>query len=98
MIHDVPFTVQLEHGFFNTQPNFFEALARYNSYETLGLWLGPDWQLASFIPGDAILLDYRALSSKTMHLLVVAQRNKIYDKLFRAPFRENCVMVADEVR
>ncbi len=35
MIHAVPFTVHLEHGFFNYQPNFFECLARYNSYETL---------------------------------------------------------------
>src|SRR5262245_46216536 len=32
-IHAVPFTVQLEHGFFNYQPNFFKALARHNSYE-----------------------------------------------------------------
>src|SRR5262245_49155135 len=37
-VHAVPFTVHLEHGFFNYQPNFFEALARYNSYETLGIW------------------------------------------------------------
>jgi hypothetical protein len=39
-IHAVPFTVHLEHGFFNYQPNFFEALARYNSYEVLGISLG----------------------------------------------------------
>ena len=26
MVHAVPFTVHLEHGFFNYQPNFFEAL------------------------------------------------------------------------
>src|SRR5215211_5052834 len=98
MIHAVPFTVHLEHGFFNYQPNFFEALARYNSYETLGLWVGPDWQLASFIPWDPILLDYLALSSKTTHLLVVAQR-KMYDKPFCVPFQEVYEnMVPDEVR
>lgn len=50
MVHAVPFTVHLDHGFFNYQPNFFECLARYNSYETLGIWVGPDWSLASFIP------------------------------------------------
>src|SRR6266478_5880852 len=86
-VHAVPFTVHLEHGFFNYQPNFFEALARYNSYETLGIWVGPDWQLASFIPWDAMLLDYLAISSKTTHLLVVAQR-KMYDQSFCVPFQE----------
>jgi hypothetical protein len=87
MIHAVPFTVHLEHGFFNYQPNFFEALARYNSYETLGLWVGPDWQLASFIPWDPVLLDYLSFNSKTTHLLVAAQR-KIHDNPFCVPFQE----------
>jgi hypothetical protein len=90
--------VHLEHGFFNYQPNFFEALARYNSYETLGLWVGPDWQIASFIPWDPILLDYLAFNSKTTHLLVVAQR-KMYDKPFCVPFQEVYEnMVPDEAR
>ena len=97
-IHAVPFTVHLEHGFFNYQPNFFDALARYNSYETLGIWIGPDWQLASFIPWDPVLLDYLALSSKTTHLLVVAQR-KMYDREFCVPFQEIYEgMVPDDVR
>jgi hypothetical protein len=97
-IHAVPFTVHLEHGFFNYQPNFFEALARYNSYETLGVWVGPDWQLASFIPWDPRLLDFLALSSKTTHLLVVAQR-KMYDREFRVPIQEVYeAAVPDEVR
>jgi len=98
MIHAVPFTVHLEHGFFNYQPNFFEALARYNSYETLGIWVGPDWQLASFIPWDPILLDYLVMNSKTTHLLVVVQR-KMYDKPFCVPFQEIYEnMVPDEAR
>ena len=86
LIHAVPFTVHLEHGFFNYQPNFFEALARYNSYETLGFWVGPGWQLASLIPWDPNLLDYLTFSSKTTHLLVVVHR-KIYDKEFCIPFQ-----------
>jgi len=98
MVHAVPFTVHLEHGFFNYQPNFFEALARYNSYETFGLWVGPDWQLASFIPWDPLLLDYLAFNSKTTHLLVVAHRKK-YDKPFCVPFQEIYEnMVPDEAR
>jgi hypothetical protein len=97
-IHAVPFTVHLEHGFFNYQPNFFEALARYNSYETLGIWVGPDWQLASFIPWDPMLLDFLAFNSKTTHLLVVAQR-KMYDKEFCVPFQEIYEdMIPDEAR
>ena len=98
LIHAVPFTVHLEHGFFNYQPNFFEALMRYNSYETLGMWVGPDWRLASLIPWDPILLDYLAFSAKTTHLLVAVQRKR-YNKEFCVPFQkvyEN--MVPDEVR
>jgi SAM-dependent methyltransferase len=98
IVHAVPFTVHLEHGFFNYQPNFFECLARYNSYETLGIWVGPDWSLASFIPWDRALLDFLTLSSKTTHLLVVAQR-KMYDREFCVPFQEQYEpMVPDEAR
>src|SRR5687767_13589349 len=87
MLHAVPFTVHLEHGFFNYQPNFFSALARYNSYETLGIWVGPDWQLASLVPWESSLLDYLVLNAKTTNLLVVLQRKK-YDADFKVPFQE----------
>src|SRR6202048_342088 len=73
-VHAVPFTVHLEHGFFNYQPNFFEALARYNSYETLGIWVGPDWQLASVVPWGPLVLDYLTMNSQTTHRLVVVVR------------------------
>jgi hypothetical protein len=98
MIHAVPFTVHLDHGFFNYQPNFFECLARYNAYETLGIWVGPDWSLASFVPWDPALLDFLTLSAKTTHLLVVAQR-KTTDHSFCVPFQEQYEnMVPDDVR
>jgi hypothetical protein len=98
MVHAVPFTVHLEHGFFNYQPNFFECLARYNSYETLGIWVGPDWSLASFIPWDPALLEFLTLTAKTTHLLVVAQR-KMYGREFCVPFQEQYEnMVPDEAR
>lgn len=86
-IHAVPFTVHVEHGFFNYQPNFFSALARYNSYETLGMWVGPDWQLASLVPWEHGLIDYLTLNSKTTHLLVVLQRKR-FDTPFAVPFQE----------
>ena len=86
MLHAVPFTVHLEHGYFNYQPNFFESLAKYNAYDVFGIWVGPDWQLASFIPWQPALLDYLVLNAKTTHLLV-ALLQKQYDKPFCVPFQ-----------
>lgn len=86
MLHAVPFTVHLEHGFFNYQPNFFDALARYNGYKTLGMWVGPDWQLTSPVPWESSLLDYLVLNSETTHLLVVLLR-RLYDAAFCVPFQ-----------
>lgn len=86
MLHAVPFTVHLEHGYFNYQPNFFESLGKYNAYEVYGIWVGPDWQLASFIPWQPTLLDYLVLNAKTTHLLVALLQKK-YDKPFCVPFQ-----------
>jgi hypothetical protein len=86
MLHALPFTVHLEHGFFNYQPNLFDALARYNSYETLGTWVGPDWSLSSLIPWEPRLLEFLTLSAKTTHLLVVLQR-KLHDTEFCIPIQ-----------
>jgi hypothetical protein len=74
MLHALPFTVHLEHGFFNYQPNLFDALARYNSYQTLGTWVGPDWSLSSLVPWEPKLLEFLTLNAKTTHLLVILQR------------------------
>jgi hypothetical protein len=87
LLHAVTFTVHLEHGFFNYQPNFFHALAKYNGYEMMGIWVGPDWQLSSLIPWELGLLDYLVINSKTTHLLVVLQR-KLHDTPFCVPFQE----------
>jgi SAM-dependent methyltransferase len=86
MLHAVPFTVHLEHGFFNYQPNFFQALARYNGYKTVGLWVGPDWQLASLVPWEPSLLDYLVLNAKTTHLLV-AMLQRVHETPFCVPFQ-----------
>jgi hypothetical protein len=86
MLHALPFTVHLEHGFFNYQPNLFDALARYNSYETLGTWVGPDWSLSSLVPWEPRLLEFLTLSAKTTHLLVVLQK-KLHDTEFCIPIQ-----------
>jgi hypothetical protein len=86
MLHALPFTVHLEHGFFNYQPNFFAALARYNSYRTLGIWVGLDWSLTSLVPWESRLLEFLTLNPKTTHLLVVLQQ-KMHDADFCVPIQ-----------
>jgi hypothetical protein len=86
ILHALPFIGTFDHGFFSYHPNFFEALARYNSYETLGMWLGVDWQQASFIPWHAQLLEILNLNPKTTGLLVVLHR-KQYNTEFCIPFQ-----------
>jgi hypothetical protein len=86
MLHALPFTVHLEHGFFNYQPNLFDALARYNEYQTLGTWVGPDWTLSSLVPWEPRLLEFLTLNAMTTHLLVVLQR-KMHDTKFCIPIQ-----------
>lgn len=86
MLHGLPFTVHVEHGFFNYQPNFFEALARYNSYRTLSIWVAVDWTLQSLIPWEPRLLDFLVFNAKTTHLLLVLQQ-KMFDKEFCVPIQ-----------
>jgi hypothetical protein len=86
MLHGLPFTVHLEHGFFNYQPNFFDALARYNSYRTHGIWIAVDWTLHSFIPWEPRLLQFLTMNEKTTHLLLVLQQ-KMYDAEFCVPIQ-----------
>ena len=74
MLHALPFTVHLEHGFFNYQPNLFDALARFNSYETTGTWVGPDRWLSSLVPWEPGPLDFLTLNAKTTHLLVMQRK------------------------
>jgi hypothetical protein len=68
MLHALPFTVHLEHGFFSYQPNLFDALARYNSYQTLGTWVGPDWSPSSLVPWEPRLLEFLTLNAKTTRI------------------------------
>jgi hypothetical protein len=86
MLHGLPFTVHLDHGFFNYQPNLFEALARYNSYRTHGIWVALDWTLSSFVPWQPQLLDFLVMNAKTTHLLLVLQE-KMYDTEFCIPIQ-----------
>jgi SAM-dependent methyltransferase len=86
MLHALPFTIHLEHGFFNYQPNLFDALARFNSYKTLGVWVGPDWTLSSLVPWEPSLLNYLRVAPDSSHLLVVLQQ-KTHDNEFCVPIQ-----------
>jgi hypothetical protein len=88
MISAVPFMGYVDHGFFSYHPNFFEALTRYNGYETLGLWVGPgsDGRLMSYIPWNRSLLEFLTLKPDSAHILVAVQR-KMYDREFCVPFQ-----------
>jgi SAM-dependent methyltransferase len=86
MLHALPFLGQVDHGFFNYHPILFDALASYNSYQTLGMWVGIDWQLSSLIPWDPKLLEFLVLSPKSTGLLIVLQR-KMYPAEFQVPFQ-----------
>jgi hypothetical protein len=67
MIHGVPFLGHIDHGFFNYNPNFFTSLARFNSYEILGLWLCPS-NAATLIPyGDGAVLRHLNVSQEPEH-------------------------------
>jgi hypothetical protein len=96
IMHAQTFTVHLEHGFFNYQPVFFRALARANAYETLGVWVGPDWQLSSLVPCHPSLLEHLSLSAKTTHLLVVLHR-KTSAREFRVPLPRSSGSVEDRL-
>ena len=84
ILHAVPFTVHLEHGFFNYDVDFYTAIASANAYQTLGVWVGPDWQLGSLVPWHPTLMGHLTFSSKTTHLLVVLQRKTAATE-FNAP-------------
>jgi hypothetical protein len=62
------------------------ALRRYNSYQTLGTWVGPDWSLSSLVPWEPKLLEFLTLNAKTTHLLVVLQK-KLHDTEFCVPIQ-----------
>jgi hypothetical protein len=86
MLHIVPYLGAHEHGFFNYQPNFFGALARFNGYETLGIWINPGGRSVALIPYQAELLDVLKLQQDdSAGLFVLLRRQHAQD--FQVPFQ-----------
>lgn len=86
MVHVLPFVGCVDHGFFTYQPNFFYALARFNSYEILGVWLNPNTSLSSLIPWQPGMLNYIHISPTTDSAIAVVLR-KVYPVDFKVPFQ-----------
>jgi hypothetical protein len=95
MFHDVPFHGHVNHGFFNYQPCFFESLARFNSYEILGLWLQLSRAMPSMIPWEPRLMDHLVLPPKGRCVITVLLR-KMNDLEFCVPFQGRYELVQEE--
>jgi hypothetical protein len=87
MLHAVPFMGYVDHGFFSYHPNLFQALARYNGYELVGMWVGLSSHLPVYVPWDYNMLECLALSPKSTYLIIAALR-KLHDKDFCLPFQQ----------
>ena len=90
ILHVVPSMGIVDHGFFNYQPNFFDALARHNSYETLGMWLsinGGGNRISSMIPWSEALIKAITLNPGHYANICVLHR-KMHDLPFCVPFQE----------
>ena len=86
MLHDVPFHGHVHHGFFNYQPCLFESLARFNSYEILGLWLQLSRARPSMIPWEPRLMEHLILPPGGRCVITVLLRKR-NDLEFCVPFQ-----------
>jgi len=96
MIHAVPFMGLIDHGFFNYNPNFFLALARFNSYELLGLWINPFGGM-SLIPWDENVMQYLNVPlGAGSGIGITCLLKKVYDTEYCTPFQLGYEEVQDE--
>ena len=58
MVHEVPFFGFTNMLYYCYHPEFFEALARANDYDLIGIWLNIDHKLNHYIPFDPDLIGH----------------------------------------
>lgn len=93
MIHSVPFIGNIDHGFFNYNPNLFSQLALQNSYELLGMWVSGrgeelfEWNEHS--AGHFSYLGYISSPSKGGGLVLTCVMRKIHMGDFCIPFQKS---------
>lgn len=87
MLHAGPFLGAIDHGFFSYQPNLFWALARFNSYEMLGMWIK--------LPGSTSIIPWSMETCRHLNFRIdegasvpiVCLMRKIHDQEFCVPFQ-----------
>lgn len=94
MIHNLPFTGYIDHGFYNFQPNLFVEIARSNKYTMKQLWIGSsDGNRIEKIDVSAGYYKNNDFLSKfdmnnwNQNLLVLAIMQKENNDEFRMPFQ-----------
>jgi len=86
ILHAVPFHGHINHGFFNYQPCLFESLARFNSYEILGMWVGISGDTSIMIPWEKDLMKCITLPPGGKCIIIVLFR-RMNDLDFCVPFQ-----------
>lgn len=94
MIHNLPFTGYIDHGFYNFQPNLFVEIARSNKYTMKQLWIGSsdgnriekiDVSAGYYKNND--FLGKFDMNNWNQNLLVLAIMQKENNDEFRMPFQ-----------
>jgi hypothetical protein len=86
MIHCVPFRGYANHCFFAYHPELFQALARANGYDLLGMWVTFGDSQAHLVPWDDELFANIAIPQNTNVLLSVVLR-RMFSHEFQIPFQ-----------
>ena len=87
MLHQVPFLGGIDHGFFNYNPNFFTALAKFNAYEVLGLWLCPVGTSALVPWSDSMVRHLKAATDPEYYVLLYCLLRKTNNMEYCVPFQ-----------
>jgi len=87
MLHGVPFLGGIDHGFFNYNPNFFSALAKFNAYEVLGLWVCPVGTFMLMPWSDSMVKHLKAATDPEYYVLLYCLLRKTNDVAFCVPFQ-----------
>ena len=86
ILHVLPFTGGIDHGFFNYHPNFFEAQAHFNDYEILGLWVIA-MGMTTLIPWNKNTARYMDIF-KDKDTSIICLFRKKYDLEYCTPFQK----------
>jgi len=96
MLHILPFTPWLNHGFYNFNPILFRDLARANNYKIIFHWIGNRWSVRADVSGQdwvfqekrpTMLMELVERLSGNGDLFNVVALQKQDDKPFQMPIQ-----------